>query len=90
VESAPPPPLYVLDRDAPPELYRTLPPPPNAVERSSAGTTRRILNPVFHRDCGAGAGSCTSIGYSPSSPTKPGYGFPTSQRYAFRCVTYRT
>ena len=49
----------------------------------------KIRKNVVHRGCCAGAGRTTSIGYSPSSPTKPGYGFPTKLTYALTCAVNR-
>src|SRR6266566_614543 len=54
--------------------------PPTARERSIAGIASTTRSSVFQRDCAAGDGRITSTGYSPSSPTNPGYGFATSQR----------
>src|SRR5579872_5333044 len=70
--SAPPPPPPYFELEPRPLEKRMFPAPPSDDESRSAGTARKMRKNVFQRGCGAGPGRTTSIGYSPSSPTKPG------------------
>src|SRR4029077_8269796 len=87
---SPPPPLKpdALRLD-PPDEDEMLPPgePASAAETISAGMARKMRTKIVQRRCLTGSsGSRMSIGYSPGSPTNPGYGLPMSARYAPRCA----